>query len=708
MRAGGRRERGILWAAAALSVAVPLAADRHLDARVRGGLEPALSEALGTSVEVAGFDADLTGAVRLSGVRVGGLFAAGTIEASVGLATLLSGRLRADEVRIDRPQLHARLDATGDSNIERLLRRVAERRGDRGARGSASAGGGLRRVVVTGGDLLIRTGDHGALRLRGLELHPQRGGVRAVAAEVGLSLAAGGLEATGRFDRAAADLTLPGAGPDGARARLRVDRFAAAGGSIALRAVDAPPEAAPALPLRDVVVAGGLHARGGAWLSARVDRDLPGTLDVAIERGADETRVEVRARALPLSPLSSGALVLDDAVATAELVLALGGGGEHVAVELSGALDGVIIDSPRLAPRPVAIDLTGRLRARRDGGQVLVDELELHRGPLALSAHGELAWPSGARLPDRGTVEAALARVDCPAALAALPEPLRDRLEGLQLGGTFAATAALSFDRAASRQTSLALDVDTRRCRVTAEATAADPRRLRRAFEQRFGDGSRAMIGPGHGAYVELGALPAHVVTAIVTSEDARFFRHRGFDPIQIERSVAVNLAEGAMVRGGSTISQQLVKNVFLSAERSFARKLQEAVLTWRLEAHLGKRLILERYLNVIELGEGVYGVGAAARHWFDKPASQLSLREAAFLTALTPAPRTISRRIRAHGGLDAETAARVDLVLRVLRRDRVISEAEYRRALGERLVLVERENVGRTRLVGAGATGAL
>jgi penicillin-binding protein 1A len=182
--------------------------------------------------------------------------------------------------------------------------------------------------------------------------------------------------------------------------------------------------------------------------------------------------------------------------------------------------------------------------------------------------------------------------------------------------------------------------------------------------------------------------MPNHLVGAFTSGEDARFFEHHGFDRTQIERSLGVNVQAGTFVRGGSTISQQLVKNVFLSPRRTLARKLQEAVLTWRLETHLSKRLIIERYLNIIELGEGVFGVEAAAQHWFGKPARRLGVAESAFLAALTPAPKTISRRVRAHGGVDPATRKRIEIILRSMRRNRVISAESARRATEQPLRL--------------------
>jgi len=125
-------------------------------------------------------------------------------------------------------------------------------------------------------------------------------------------------------------------------------------------------------------------------------------------------------------------------------------------------------------------------------------------------------------------------------------------------------------------------------------------------------------VGKGERGWIALRQMPPWLTGAFVSAEDARFHDHAGFDLTQIARSLEIDLREHRLARGGSTISQQLIKNSFLSQRRSFDRKLQEAILTWRLEARLDKKQILERYLNIIELGPRVFGIGPAARHWFD------------------------------------------------------------------------------------------
>ncbi len=127
---------------------------------------------------------------------------------------------------------------------------------------------------------------------------------------------------------------------------------------------------------------------------------------------------------------------------------------------------------------------------------------------------------------------------------------------------------------------------------------------------------------------------------AVIVAEDARFAVHEGFDWEGIQKAYEKNLKKGRIVAGGSTISQQLAKNLFLSTKRTPGRKLQEAVITLMLEKMMTKRRILEIYLNIIEWGDGVFGAEAAARHYYKTSAANLSAWQAARLAAMIPNPR--------------------------------------------------------------------
>lgn len=144
--------------------------------------------------------------------------------------------------------------------------------------------------------------------------------------------------------------------------------------------------------------------------------------------------------------------------------------------------------------------------------------------------------------------------------------------------------------------------------------------------------------------WVPYDRISNHLKRAIVAAEDARFLDHEGFDVAGIEAAVKKNLKKGRLVAGGSTISQQLAKNLFLSGERSFLRKGQEAIITVMIETTWRKRRILEVYLNVIEWGDGIYGAEAAARRYYGKSAANLNRDQAARLAAMVPNPRRYER----------------------------------------------------------------
>lgn len=149
---------------------------------------------------------------------------------------------------------------------------------------------------------------------------------------------------------------------------------------------------------------------------------------------------------------------------------------------------------------------------------------------------------------------------------------------------------------------------------------------------------------PGTDNYVKLKDISPHMVNAVLAAEDAAFYSHKGFDWYEMKQSFSSNLEKGKISRGGSTLTQQLAKNVFLNKEKSYWRKFKEAYLTMSLEKTFSKDFILEKYLNVVEFGPNIYGVRAAARHYFHKHPSQLHPLESVFLAFLLPNPKAYSK----------------------------------------------------------------
>ena len=176
--------------------------------------------------------------------------------------------------------------------------------------------------------------------------------------------------------------------------------------------------------------------------------------------------------------------------------------------------------------------------------------------------------------------------------------------------------------------------------------------------------------------FVEREEFPQHLVDAVLAVEDRRFYEHFGLDLRGIARAVVSNFRAGAIVQGGSTITQQLIKIVYLRHDRTFKRKIQEAVIALWLEYRLDKDEILTRYLNSIYLGAGATGMEAAARVYFDKDVKDLDLVESALLAGLIRAPSMLNPLENPEGAV-----ARANLVLDLMVADGKLSEAEAEKA---------------------------
>ncbi len=152
-----------------------------------------------------------------------------------------------------------------------------------------------------------------------------------------------------------------------------------------------------------------------------------------------------------------------------------------------------------------------------------------------------------------------------------------------------------------------------------------------------------ATYGDVYGDFLKYHDFPEYLVQAVIATEDRRFFRHHGFDIFGIARAAYANYKAGRLVQGGSTITQQLAKNVFVGSEKTFRRKIQELILSLQLEMRFNKNLIMSTYLNRVYMGAGAYGADAAARRYFGKSARELSLPESAMIVGLLKAPSAYS-----------------------------------------------------------------
>jgi monofunctional glycosyltransferase len=190
------------------------------------------------------------------------------------------------------------------------------------------------------------------------------------------------------------------------------------------------------------------------------------------------------------------------------------------------------------------------------------------------------------------------------------------------------------------------------------------------------------VVGPKNRDWTPSGRIPPEMKWAVILAEDANFYKHEGFDVKAIKNAIKYDLEKKSLKRGASTITQQTAKNLFLSREKTVTRKLKEIYLAYRMEQELTKGRIIEFYLNVVELGPMVYGIGHGSRYYFNKPASALTPRECAFLAAMLPGPRLAYNPYKK---LD-RVLKRSDMILKLLRKNGVLGESEYQAALASEL----------------------
>jgi len=190
------------------------------------------------------------------------------------------------------------------------------------------------------------------------------------------------------------------------------------------------------------------------------------------------------------------------------------------------------------------------------------------------------------------------------------------------------------------------------------------------------------VVGPKNPRWTPSSRIPPEMKWAVILAEDSNFYKHEGFDVKAIKNAIKYDLEKKSLKRGASTITQQTAKNLFLSREKTVTRKVKEVYLAWRMEQELTKGRIIEFYLNVVELGPMVYGIGHGSRYYFGKPASALTPRECAFLAAMLPGPRLAYNPYKNLG----KVLKRSDMILRLLRQRGVLSEGEYQAALASEL----------------------
>lgn len=352
-----------------------------------------------------------------------------------------------------------------------------------------------------------------------------------------------------------------------------------------------------------------------------------------------------------------------------------------------GRLDGLTVSSNRIASEPLR-NLALSFDLGRGIDQAVTMDLGAH--VLDTGEHAGFRLGSGPKIRTR-------IRLDCADAeypkfifgmgmditpfqqvLDSIPAPLVQRLGGMRVQGYIGVETQISGDSGNLGDMTFDFRFRERDVSVDTYGQHVDMQKLLGPFTFRIRGGGkeRRTIRVGEGPlWTPISDIPPWVVLAVTTTEDGSFFRHVGFNRFQWKMSIIDNLEAGRYVRGASTISMQLVKNLFLGHQKTGARKFQELFITWLMEKELPKERIIELYLNVIEWGRGVYGLADAAEHYFKRPARQVTLAQAALLATFIPYPRPFDDKFKEGLNKDARTKKwnrwwdrRLKLVKRVTR----------------------------------------
>jgi hypothetical protein len=440
----------------------------------------------------------------------------------------------------------------------------------------------------------------------------------------------------------------------------------------------------------------------GSWSSGRAE------LTISREPGAGRPKASPRVRAtlradqqgaqlaldagdLALRPLHAWfdrlGVLLDGTRADLHLLASLDAGRAEVPFELDVRARGLDLHNPAIDNRtwhdfPLELHATGALEPA--ARKLKLDSGELEAAGLRLAIDG---WTELGAVPRGSWRVRTPAPLACGRLLAGVPQPVREALTGMKLAGNLGLAISIGFDAAVWDTLSLDLRIDPL-CDVTAEPTALASLLPTLRSGAPPPPGSPPLpLGSYDPDFAPLARMPAHLPAAFLTAEDGRFFLHNGFDLEMIRRALAHDLEMRSFAKGGSTITQQLAKNLFLVQSRTLARKLEETVLAWRLSRLLDKKRMLEIYLNIIELGPGIRGVKQAARAYFGKELSALRPIESAHLAALTPNPAGLARRFR-DGRVDDGWLQRLYDLLGMMNRSGRLSRSDLATARAGTLTL--------------------
>jgi hypothetical protein len=351
-----------------------------------------------------------------------------------------------------------------------------------------------------------------------------------------------------------------------------------------------------------------------------------------------------------------------------------------VRVEGRLTLSDLWLASKRVAERPIGpidVEVEGRAEWDLAAHTFDVSAGRVSWNGVAVELTGSLSPSVEHYLVD---LELTFPETRCDAAVGAIPTAVLGELAAFSWTGTIAGRGRFYVDAENLDGTEIDVRLDNR-CEFATIPALADLARFQGEFEHvaPAAEGGEVVLwtGPGTPSWTPLSRISPFLVHAVLAHEDAGFFEHEGFAQYAIEDALAKNLERRRFAFGASTISMQLARNLFLTRDKTLARKVREVLLTWWLEDRLTKPEILELYLNVIEYGPNVYGVRSAAHRYFGCEPDELTLAQATYLATILPAPVRFDRNNYAAGALTAHTREQMEFLVRhMAKKGRVTHEA--------------------------------
>jgi hypothetical protein len=383
-----------------------------------------------------------------------------------------------------------------------------------------------------------------------------------------------------------------------------------------------------------------------------------------------------------------GLFDVDRATVGGRATVRLAGDGSTLTFDLEDTARNLSLHQPGLAAEPVRrmdVQLTAR-GTLDDTGTLRFDDFGATFGLLHLAGSGVLE-----QHPDHvvASFRFELPSATCQSLLDSIPTALLPALQGARWAGTFGARGTFALDTRDPDAMELAYDVQDQ-CRAVDVPPELARSRFKQPFQQRIylPDGSTAeqASGPGSANWTSLGSISPYMQLAVMTTEDGAFPYHHGFNVAAIKASIITNIKAHRFVRGASTITMQLAKNLFLTRQKTLSRKLEEVVLTDYLEQVFSKDELMELYLNVVEFGPAVYGITAASEYYFGRTPAELNVAESLFLSSLLPSPRR-------YGGMrDLDEAPEgwmrgLRNLMRIAKKRHLLSDAELDEGLAEKVV---------------------